>query len=181
MNLRSIFDFFLDKPDTPESEIKMIERTRPIYKWDENKFNLRDSPKSNPDGRFCPDCEDEAGSFWAGPQGGLSQNIQCANKKCSSFFNHCFNLERIHWVEIDCKSYKKHILFCPYIIKNWSLIDLDPGENFYSRDNENEIKKLLKEKAEWCNKNCKGYWSVKSKKFYFQLEEDSIHFGMKWL
>lgn len=33
----------------------------------------------------CPDCG--SAGFWAGPSGGLSQNIFCRNKDCRSGFN----------------------------------------------------------------------------------------------
>lgn len=34
----------------------------------------------------CPDCGSKAG-FLSGPEGGMSQNIMCANDKCCSAFN----------------------------------------------------------------------------------------------
>lgn len=33
----------------------------------------------------CPDCNGK--DFYMGPQGGMSQNIQCANTRCASWFN----------------------------------------------------------------------------------------------
>lgn len=53
-------------------------------------FRRKKQPASDPvlaaltKGR-CPDCNGDM--FYAGPQGGLAQNIQCANKSCGSKFN----------------------------------------------------------------------------------------------
>lgn len=43
--------------------------------------NIRDAIAAN----HCPDCHHEG--FYAGPEGGMSQNIICANPECCSAFN----------------------------------------------------------------------------------------------
>lgn len=49
------------------------------------KTNLNETEQAVIIERKCPDCKCD--SFYCGPEGGLSVNIQCANDECGARFN----------------------------------------------------------------------------------------------
>jgi hypothetical protein len=129
------------------------------------------------DHKECPDC-----GVWdmrGGPEGGMSQNILCAN--CGSEFNWAqrFMADRISWQDFgELLAEQPH--FYPFERAIWKNYEHVPYNKTKSAEG-----------VEWCKENCAGDWSIKSAHinlrswdggfyFFFSNRDDATRFKLTW-